>query len=171
MVGLAMSSVAAGSNDGAASVETGSSAVPHGEATTVADGSDSFEQHATQQVVPAVDEAVATAVPDEYRGSTSFGAAVILALAGRVEDEYTAAVTDDEVIELYGEHWDARGFLTRVESRFEAIRGDLDDEVRGEVDQELDVLRTELETAATPADVAGSVDALGVFLGETADGG
>ncbi len=121
--------------------------------------------------MPAVDEAVATVVPDEYRGSTSFGAAVILALASRVEDEYTAVVTDDEVIELYGEYWDARGFLTRVESRFEAIRGDLDDEVRGEVDQELDVLRTELETAATPDDVAGSVDALGVFLGETADGG
>jgi len=137
----------------------------------LADGSDSFEQYVDRQAMPTVDEAVAAVVPEEYRTSTSFSAAVILALAGRIEDEYTAAVTDDEVIELYGEYWDARGFLTRVESRFEAIRGDLDDGVREAVAEELGILRTELETAATPDDVAGSVDALEEFLSETADGG
>jgi hypothetical protein len=121
--------------------------------------------------MPAVDEAVVAVVPEGFRTSTSLSAAAILALASRVEDEHTAVVTDDEVIELYGEYRDARGFLTRVESRFEAIRADLDDDVRGEVAEELGVLRTELETAATPDDVVGSVDALEELLAETVNGG
>lgn len=48
VAGLAMSSVAAESNDGAASVETGSSAVPHGEATTVADESVEYVRNAEE---------------------------------------------------------------------------------------------------------------------------
>ena len=103
---------------------------------------------------------VSVAVPAEYTDSTSFDAAVFLALADRVVDEYDAAVTDEEAIELYGEYWDARGFLARMEARFEAMASDLDGETRSAVDGELGILRKELETARPPWDVENSVAAL-----------
>ncbi|MFB6280649.1 MAG: hypothetical protein ABEH40_01350 [Haloferacaceae archaeon] len=131
---------------------------------------DGYREHVTGRVMPMLDRVPSVAVPDEYVGRTSFDAAVILALARRIEDEYAAAVTEDEVIELYGEYWDARGFLARIEERFERIESDLDGETAESVSGELDVLRTELETAATPADVAGSVEALEAALGDVAEG-
>jgi hypothetical protein len=134
----------------------------------LAESPGSYGQYVSNQVAPVLEEVSAAVVPDQFRDSTAFGAAVIVALAGRLGEEYDAAVTEDEVIELYGEYWDARGFLNRIEARFGAIRGDLEAEVRDEVAEELGIIRTELETAATPADVAGSVEALEGFLSETA---
>jgi hypothetical protein len=135
----------------------------------LADGTDAYERFVSREVAPTLDEVRSAVVPERYRSSTSFGAAVIVALARRIEDEYTAAVTDDEVIELYGEYWDARGFLTRIEARFEEIRGDLDAPVRDELAEELAIVRTELETAATPDDLSGSVAAIERILGEVAE--
>ncbi|MFB6157349.1 MAG: hypothetical protein ABEJ34_05865 [Haloferacaceae archaeon] len=127
---------------------------------------DGYAAYVDERVMPLLDRVPAAAVPDEFVGETSFDAAVILALAGRIEDEYAAAVTEDEVIELYGEYWDARGFLSRVEERLGRIESDLDGETAAAVSDELDVLREELETAPPPSDVAGSVAA----LSETAEG-
>jgi hypothetical protein len=135
----------------------------------VADGADAYTSYLDEQVLPLLDRIPGVAVPGEFTDSTAFSAAVVLALAGRLEDEYTAAVTDEEVIELYGEYWDARGFLTRIEARFEAMREALDAETREEVAEELEILRTELETAATPDDVAGSVAALERMLAAAAE--
>lgn len=128
-----------------------------------------YEEFVTGEVMPVLDRAVSTAVPDEYAGSTSFDAAVLLALADRLADEYEAAVTDDEVIELYGEYWDARGFLIRMERRFSGFESDLDGETRSEVSEELDILRQELETVRPPWDVVGSVEALHDMLDEVAE--
>lgn len=58
-----------------------------------------------------------------------------------------------------------------MEARFAAMEGDLESGVREEVAEELDILREELETAATPADVAGSVAALEDQLGPVAEEG
>jgi len=115
-------------------------------------------------LLPALAGVEDVAVPSEY-DTTGVDAAVVLALADRLVEEYDAAVTADERIELYGEYWDARGFLVRIERLFEAMRSALDDETVDRVAEELDILRTEVETTATPADVAGSVEALERALG------
>jgi hypothetical protein len=128
-----------------------------------------YETYLDEEIRPLLDEVASTAMPAEFVDDTSFTAALILALAGRIEDEYRAAVTDDEVIELYGEYWDARGFLTRIEAHYPDIESDLDEETRAEVSEELDIIRTELETAATPDDLGGSVAALERFLADVAD--
>lgn len=134
----------------------------------VDDGATAYPDHINDEVLPAVDEIPAMAVPGEYTDSTAVSAGVIVELAHRVDDEYSAAVTDDEVIELYGEYWDARGFLTRMEERFSDIESDIDGETADAVSSELETLRTELETTATPDDVSGSVEALDSLLGDTA---
>lgn len=128
-----------------------------------------YEQFVTGDVFPLLEQAVSVAVPDEYTESTSFDAAVFLALADRLADEYDAAVTDEEMIELYGEYWDARGFLTGMEERFAGFESDLDSGARSEVSDELEILRRELGTARPPSDVAGSVEALHRMLDETAE--
>ncbi|MFB6256641.1 MAG: hypothetical protein ABEH58_07970, partial [Haloplanus sp.] len=128
-----------------------------------------YEGFVTDDVVPLIEQAMSAAVPDEYTGSSSFSAAVFLALADRIVDEYNAAVTEDEVIELYGEYWDGRGFLTRMEARFADFGPDLDDQTRSEVEEELSILRQELETARPPSDVEGSVDALEAMLDGVAE--
>ncbi|PSQ14645.1 hypothetical protein BRD02_08835 [Halobacteriales archaeon QS_8_69_73] len=127
-----------------------------------------YERYVAEDVLPLVEEAVSVAVPAEYADSTPFDAAVFLALADRVADEYDAAVTDGEAIELYDEYWDARGFLARMEARFEAMVSDLDGETRSAVDEELGVLREELETARPPWDVENSVAALHRLLDDVA---
>jgi hypothetical protein len=127
-----------------------------------------YERYVTEDVLPLVDEAVSVAVPAEYTDNTSFDAAVLLALADRVVDEYDAAVTDDEAIELYGEYWDARGFLARMEDRFDGMASDLDSETRSAVDEELGILRRELETARPSWDVENSVAALHRMLDDVA---
>jgi hypothetical protein len=121
----------------------------------IGEGADGYTDYVESEVMPVLDRVPAAAVPSEYTGSTAFSAAVVLALAGRIAEEYEAAVTDEEVIKLYGEYWDARGFLTRVEARFAAMDGDLEADTREAVAEELEILREELETAATPRDVAG----------------
>jgi len=127
-----------------------------------------YERYVTEDVLPLIDEALSVAVPAEYADSTPFDAAVLLALADRVVDEYDAAVTDDEVIELYGEYWDARGFLARTEARFEAMASDLDGETRSGVDEELGILHQELETTRPPWDIENSVAALHRMLDDVA---
>lgn len=131
---------------------------------------DQFEQFVQSDVFPLLDQAVSTVVPDQFNDSTSFDAAVLLALGDRVADEYDAAVTESEVIELYGEYWDARGFLVRMEERFAGFESDLDSETRSEVEEELGILREELETARPPSDVIGSIEALHEMLGEVTEG-
>jgi hypothetical protein len=106
---------------------------------------------------PTLDDAIDLVLDDDMTDSTSFQARVSIALLGRIEDEYTAAVTDDEVIELYGEYWDARGFYNRVTQLYDGFRSDLDSETRELVDPELDRLGEELRTAVPPWDVANSI--------------
>ena len=129
-----------------------------------------FEQFTEENVFPLLDQAVSTVVPDQFTDSTSFDAAVLLALGDRVADEYDAAATEDEEIELYGEYWDARGFLVRMAERFADFESDLDSETRSEVDEELGILREELKTARPPYDVVGSIEALHEMLGEVTEG-
>ncbi|ERH00660.1 MAG: hypothetical protein J07HN6_02286 [Halonotius sp. J07HN6] len=128
----------------------------------------SYETFVTDNVFPVLDEAIATAVPDEYTGSASFDAAVFLALADRLNGEYGKAVPEGETIELYGEYWDARGFLSRMEARYEEFESALDSDTRTEVSEELDILRNELENGDFAWDVAGSVEALHEFLEDIA---
>lgn len=127
-----------------------------------------YERYVTEDVLPLVDEAVATAVPGGVTERTSFDAAVVLALADRVAEEYAAAVPEGEAIELYGEYWDARGFLSRMEARFAEMEAALDSETAVRVEEELDVLRTELETARPAWDVENSVAALHDALDDVA---
>lgn len=135
----------------------------------VGDGADAYTSHINDEVLPAVADIPSVAVPSEYTDDTSVTAAVVVSLAGRVEDEYTAAVTDEEVIELYGEYWDARGFLTRIETLVAGMESALNDETAESLMEELDTLRTELETAVPPADVAGSIEQITDLLSETAE--
>lgn len=135
----------------------------------VGDGADAYTSHINDEVLPAVADIPSVAVPSEYTDDTSVTAAVVVSLAGRVEDEYAAAVTDEEVIELYGEYWDARGFLTRIETLVAGMESALDDETAESLTEELDTLRTELETAVPPADVAGSIERITDLLSETAE--
>jgi len=123
-----------------------------------------------EELHPALDDAVGLAVDDDLIGSTPFQARVAIALLGRIEDEYTAAVTDDEVIELYGEYWDARGFYNRVTALYDGFRSDLDTETRELVDPELDRLGEELRTAVPPWDVANSIEPLVDDLGRAVEG-
>ncbi|MFB6232851.1 MAG: hypothetical protein ABEH61_01195 [Haloarculaceae archaeon] len=132
------------------------------------DSASEFETFVTDEVYPVLDEAIATAVPDEYTGNTSFDAAVFLALADRLNGEYGKAVPEGEAIELYGEYWDARGFLSRMEVRYEEFESALDSDTRAEVSEELDILRNELETADYAWDVDGSVETLHEFLEDIA---
>jgi len=133
------------------------------------DSAAEFESFVTEEVYPLIEEALATAVPAEFTDSPSFSAAALLALGDRVAEEYEAAVTDDEVIELYGEYWDARGFLTRMEAYYPAFQAELDSETGTEVTEELEILRGELETGRPPWDVENSVAALHRLLGEFAE--
>ncbi len=133
-----------------------------------ADGA-AFEAFLTDELFPLLDEAVGMVVPGDTLGSTAFSARVTITLLGRIEDEYTAAVTDEEVIELYGEYWDARGFYQRVEARYEALADDLDAETRELVEPELELLGEELRTAVPPADVANSIAPLTDDLGRAVD--
>ena len=132
-------------------------------------GADAYTAHVNDEVLPAVAEIPSIAVPSEYTDDTSVSAAVVVALAGRLEDEYTAAVTDEEVIELYGEYWDARGFLTRIEALVSDMESELDEETAESLNGELETLRTELEAATPPADVAESVERITDLLAETAE--
>lgn len=130
--------------------------------------SDAYETFVDGRLRPLLDRVPRLVVPNEYLGRRSFDAAVILALSARLDEEYAAAVTDDERIEKYGEYWDARGFLTRIEARYESMASSLSAETRTAVGDELSTLRTALERAAPPADVAGSVRALETALGDVA---
>jgi hypothetical protein len=130
---------------------------------------DEYEAFLIDELFPLLDEAVGMVVPGDTLGSTAFSARVAITLLGRIEDEYTAAVTDEEVIELYGEYWDARGFYQRVEARYEAMADDLDAETRELVEPELELLGEELRTAVPPADVANSIAPLTDDLGRAVD--
>jgi hypothetical protein len=81
---------------------------------------------------------------------------------------YEQFVTGEEVVELYGEYWDGRGFLTRMESRFADFGPALDSQTRSAVSEALGILRTEMETTQPPSDVAGTVEALHDMLEEVA---
>ncbi len=132
------------------------------------DSASEFETFVTDEVYPVLDEAIATAVPGEYTGTTSFDAAVFLALADRLNGEYGKAVPEGETIELYGEYWDARGFLSRMEPRFDQFESALDSSTRSEVSEELDIITEELRHGRPAWDVAGSVEALHEFLEDVA---
>jgi len=133
------------------------------------DTPEEYERFVAETFLPAVDGAVASVLSDDLAGSTSFDARVAIALLGRIEDEYRAAVTDDETIELYGEYWDARGFYHRVTERYAVMRDDLDGETRELVEPELALLGEELRTAVPPRDVANSVAPLTDDLGRAVE--
>lgn len=128
-----------------------------------------YEQFVTEELFPPLAEAESLVLPDELAGTTSFDARVTIALLGRIEEEYAKAVTDEEVIELYGEYWDARGFYHRVTRRYDAMKSDLDRETREAVEPELELLGEELRTAVPPRDVANSIEPLTDDLGRAVD--
>ena len=121
-----------------------------------------------REVYPLLDEAVAAVVREETRELMPFDVRVMNALAGRIAEEYSAAVSPAGEIELAGEYWDARGFLTRMEAHYLDFESELDEETRSEVSEEFEILRTELETARPPWDVANSVTAMHEFLNDFA---
>jgi len=90
-----------------------------------------YEQFVTEDVFPLLDDAVAAVVAEETRDSVAFDVRVMDALAGRIAEEYAAAVPEAGTVELAGEYWDGRGFLTRIEHRHEAVGDDLDDATAG----------------------------------------
>jgi hypothetical protein len=135
----------------------------------VSDGPDSFRQYLETEVKPQLQQVPAAAVPEQFNEGASFSISVVLALADRIEEEYTAAVTEEEVIEKYGEYWDARGFLTRIEARYDVFKSAFDSETQADIESTLGALRTELETAAPPSDVAESLATLEELLSGTVD--
>lgn len=131
---------------------------------------DAYTDSLTGETFDLLDDAMASAVSDEFRGTTSFSAALILALAGRIEEEYSAAVPEGETVDLYGEYWDARGFLRRVETRYAAIESDLDAETRDAAGSALDTLRTNLDTVSTADELSSTVSNLEAALSPVAGG-
>lgn len=71
-----------------------------------------YRDHVEGDVLPLLDQAVEAVVPEDVRWSMAFDVRVMNALAGRIAEEYTAAVPEAGTIELAGEYWDGRGFLT-----------------------------------------------------------
>lgn len=130
---------------------------------------DEYAQFVTEELFPPLAEAESLVLPDDLAGTTSFEARVTIALLGRIEEEYSKAVTDEEVIELYGEYWDARGFYHRVSERYNAMKSDLKAETRELVEPELELLGEELRTAVPPWDVANSVEPLTDDLSRAVD--
>jgi len=130
---------------------------------------DEYAQFVTEELFPPLAEAESLVLPDELVGTTSFEARVTIALLGRIEEEYSKAVTDEEVIELYGEYWDSRGFYRQVSQRYDAMEPELDEETRELVEPELDRLGEELRTAVPPWDVANSIEPLTDDLGRVVD--
>lgn len=80
-----------------------------------------YRGHVEEELFPMLDEAVEAVVPGDVRGSTEFDVRVMNALAGRIAEEYKTAVPEAGTIELAGEYWDGRGFLNRIEARFEEV--------------------------------------------------
>jgi hypothetical protein len=103
-----------------------------------------YARFVTEELFPPLAEAEALVLPDELAGTTSFDAQVTIALLGRIEEEYSRAVTDEEIIELYGEYWDARGFYHQVSRRYDAMSSELAAETRALVAPELERLGEEL---------------------------
>jgi len=130
---------------------------------------DEYAQFVTEELFPPLAEAESLVLPDDLAGTTSFEARVTIALLGRIEEEYSKAVTDEEVVELYGEYWDARGFYHRVSQRYDDMHSDLDGETRELVEPELERLGEELRTAVPPWDVANSIEPLTEDLGRAVD--
>jgi len=128
-----------------------------------------YTQFVTEELFAPLAEAESVVLPEELAGTTSFNARVIIALLGRIEEEYSTAVTDEEVIELYGEYWDARGFYHRASERYDAMKSELDEETRQLVEPEFELLGEELRTAAPPWDVTNSIEPLTDDLSRAVD--
>lgn len=130
----------------------------------VSDGPESFRQYLETEVKPQLQQVPAVAVPEQFNEGATFSVSVVLELLDRIEAEYTAAVTEDEVIERYGEYWDARGFFTRIETRYDGVKSAFDSETQTNIESTLETLRTELETAAPPSDITETLAALTELL-------
>ncbi|GGN09911.1 twin-arginine translocation signal domain-containing protein [Halarchaeum nitratireducens] len=133
-------------------------------------GADAFDDYATGETFDLLDDAMETAVSEEFRGTTPFTASIIVALAGRIEEEYSAAVPEGEAVDLYGEYWDARGFLRRVETHYAAIESDLDAETRDAAGTAVETLRTNVDTVSTADELSGTVSDLESALSSVAGG-
>jgi hypothetical protein len=113
-----------------------------------------YETHVREDVFPLIDRAVETVVEEKKRESIAFNAKVNNALLNRIDDEYAAAVRPNETIALQGEYWDGRGFLVRIEHRYEdAVRPALNERQRSAWDSGLDRLRGGMEAVAAPSNV------------------
>ncbi|MFB6256642.1 MAG: hypothetical protein ABEH58_07975, partial [Haloplanus sp.] len=108
-----------------------------------------YRQYLNDQVLPILDRVVETMVAGNLRESTAFDIRVMNALAGRIADEYSAAVPSAGTVDKVGEYWDGRGFLVRIEGRYAGVESALD----GAGSEALTRLRTSMEDVAAAGDV------------------
>lgn len=117
------------------------------------DSTQEYESYVSDEVFPAIDSSVETAVPEQHR-TTETRAQVAAELIDRLVEEYSAAVTEDGTVELEGEYWDGRGFLVRITEMHEA---ELSDEMSGEMNEELSNalgdLRSSYEDEVPPSEL------------------
>jgi iron complex transport system substrate-binding protein len=117
------------------------------------DSPEEYESYVRDEVFPVIDSSVEEAVPDQYR-TTETRAQVAVGLAGRLMEEYEAAVTEDGTVELEGEYWDGRGFLVRItEIHEEELSGEMDDETNEELTTALEELRSAYEEEVPPSEL------------------
>ena len=129
------------------------------------DDASAFDAIVTEEVYPLLDDAVELVVDDETRNSTAFGVRVMNALAGRIADEYDAAVTADGTVRRDGEYWDSRGFLVRIEERYDAVSAAVDGAGRDSLGR----LRSEMEALDPPSVVVGTTREFRVRTAAAAD--
>lgn len=126
---------------------------------------DAYERHIQDTVVPHIEDATEAVVADDLAGATDLTVRVANALAGRIAEEYVAAVTPGREIELAGEYWDARGFLTRVEALYDGPAAAVEEAVT----DPLATLRSRVDDVAAPSAVAETALALRVAATAAAD--
>ena len=131
----------------------------YGAGDRVSDSSPSeYESYVRDEVFPAVDASVDAAVPDEYH-TTETQAQVAAALAERLMEEYTAAVTEEGEVELEGEYWDGRGFLVRITETHESSLGEeLSEDTTEDISGALDGLRSSYEETVPPSELEPAVE-------------
>ena len=134
------------------------------EAPEMSEGdADEYADYIQNDVHPLLNQAVEAVVSEDRLDDPVFHAQVNMGLLNRIDDEYTAAVTEDGTVELEGEYWDGRGFLSRIEARHPEIATEFDEGVSSDFQAALDELRTKYEDTVPPSELKPTTLRLRVF--------
>lgn len=118
-----------------------------------------YSTYVNETIVPKLDETVETTVTAEARSGVAFDGAVVNALLSRLGDEYNAGVRSDGTIDKIGEYWDARGFILRVDARYNArIEGELSTEDAAEIQEFIDTIHRAMKDQVPPSELAPSIE-------------